>query len=97
LNDDAPLTNKRRVPEVKLKSLPSSLRYEFLGLNSTYPVIVNASLNASQVNSLLGILRMHRKLIGYTLDDLKGIHPSMCTHPSLMEDDHKPSIEHQRR
>ena len=32
-------------PKVELKPLPSSLRYAFLGQNSTYPVIVNAELN----------------------------------------------------
>ncbi|XP_039688621.1 uncharacterized protein [Medicago truncatula] len=32
-------------PKVELKPLPSNLRYEFLGPNSTYPVIVNASLD----------------------------------------------------
>jgi len=69
----------------------------FFGPNSKYPVIVNASLNASQVDSLLGVLREHIKAIGYTLDDLKGIHPSMCIHRILMEDDHRPKIEHQRR
>ena len=42
-------------------------------------------------------LREHRKAIGYTLDDLKGIHPSVCMHRILMEDDHRPTIEHQRR
>jgi len=46
---------------------------------------------------LLGVLREYCKAIEYTLDDLKGIHPSMCMHRILMEDDHKPSIEHQRR
>jgi len=58
---------------------------------------VNASLNASQIDSLLRVLRKHCKAIGYTLDDLKGIHHSLCMHRILMEDDHKPSIEHQRR
>ena len=62
-----------------------------------YPVIVNASLNACQIDFLLRVLREHRKAIGYTLEDLKGIHPSVCMHQILMEDDHKPSIEHQRR
>jgi len=33
----------------------------------------------------------------YTLNDFKGIHPSVCMHRILMEDDYKPSIEHQRR
>jgi len=79
-----------------LKPLPSSLRYEFFGPTSTYHVIVNTSLSASQIDHLLRILRMHCKTIRYTLDDLKGIHPSVCMHHILMEDDHKPSIEHQR-
>ena len=60
-------------------------------------MIVNANLNAVQVDSLLRVLRKHHKAIGYTLDDLKGIHPSLCMHRILVEDNHKPSIEHQRR
>jgi hypothetical protein len=32
----------KEAPKVELKPLPPSLRYEFLGPNSTYPVIVNA-------------------------------------------------------
>jgi len=60
-------------------------------------VIVNAELNACQVDSLLRVLREHKKAIGYTLDDLRGIHPSVCMHRILMEDDHRPTIEHQRR
>jgi len=46
---------------------------------------------------LLRVLRKHRKAIRHTLNNLKGIHPSFCMHRILMEDDHKPSIEHQRR
>jgi len=76
--EEEPLTNEEQAPKVELKPLPSSLRCEFLGPNSTYPVIVNASLHACQVDSLLRVLREHRKAIGYTLDDLKGIHPSVC-------------------
>ena len=95
--EEEPLTDEEQAPKVELKPLPSSLRYEFLGPNSTFPVIVNANLNACQVDSLLRVLRAHRKAIGYTLDVLKGIHPSMCMHRILMEDDHRPTIEHQRR
>jgi len=80
-----------------LKPLPSSLRYKFLGANSTYLVIVNENLNASQVDCFLRILRLHRKAIEYTLDDLKGNHPSVCMHHIMMEDDPESSIEHQRR
>jgi len=60
-------------------------------------VIVNANLNANQIDSLLRVLRKHYKVIGYTLTDLKGIHSSLCMHQILRNDDHKPSIEHQRR
>jgi len=62
-----------------------------------HPVIVNANLNAAQVDSFLRVLRKHRKAIGYTLDDLKGIHPSLCMHQILIKDYHKLSIECQRR
>jgi len=89
--------DEERAPQVELKPLRSSLRYEFLGPNSSYPMIVHASLSTYQVDSLLRILRMHRKAMGYTLDYLKGIHPSVCIHRILMEDDHEPSIKHQRR
>ncbi|KAK1641975.1 hypothetical protein QYE76_059780 [Lolium multiflorum] len=45
---------------------------------------------------LLEILKK-RGAIGYTLDDLKGISPSICQHAINMEDDAKPVVEHQRR
>ena len=44
-------------PKVELKTLPSSLRFAFLGLNSTYPIIVNAELNDEQVEKLLRRVR----------------------------------------
>ena len=90
VSDAKPSSDEERAPKVELKPLPSSLRNEFLEPNSTYLVIVNVSLSAFQIDSLLGILRMHRKTTGYTVDDLKGIHLSVCMHCILMEDDHKP-------
>ncbi|CAM8959042.1 unnamed protein product [Rhodiola kirilowii] len=38
--------------KVELKPLPASLRYEFLGPNSTYPVIVNVSLTDVETQKL---------------------------------------------
>jgi len=95
--DSKPSSDEVKVPDVELKLLPSSLRYEFIGPKSTYLVIMNENLNATQIDSLLRELRMHHKVIGYTLDDLKGIHPSLCIDRILIKDNHKPSIEHQRR
>jgi len=59
-------------------------------------VIINANLNATQVDSLLRVLGKHDKAIGYTLYGLKGIYPSLCMHRIFMEDNHRPSIERQR-
>src|SRR3954466_15380503 len=35
--------------------------------------------------------------MGYTLDDLKGISPTICQHANNIEPDAKPVVEHQRR
>ena len=42
-------------------------------------------------------LKKHRAAIGYTLDDLKGISPTLCQHKINLEKDAKPVIDHQRR
>ncbi|KAJ9567607.1 hypothetical protein OSB04_003573 [Centaurea solstitialis] len=84
-------------PKVDLKPLPSNLKYAFLGDNDTYPVIVNASLSSCELDKLLVILRRYRSVLAYSIDDIKGISPSFCTHRILLNDEHASSIEHQRR
>ena len=46
---------------------------------------------------LLKVLRKHRAAIGYTLDDFKGISPTLCQHKINMEPDAKPVVDHQRQ
>ena len=41
-------------------------------------------------------LKKHRAAIGYTLDDLKGISPTLCQHKINMEHDAKPVVDHER-
>ncbi|XP_020263244.1 uncharacterized protein LOC109839226 [Asparagus officinalis] len=65
------ICEKDNAPKVELKPLPSSLRYEFLSPDSTYPVIVNACLNKNETDKLLRTLRVHRKVIRYTMDEVK--------------------------
>ncbi|XP_058003777.1 uncharacterized protein LOC131180166 [Hevea brasiliensis] len=89
--------DEKEAPQVDLKPLPSTLRCAFLGPNSTYPVIISAILSDVQVEKLLRELRAHRKVIGYTIDDIKGISPTLCMHRILLEDNFKATIEHQRR
>jgi hypothetical protein len=42
-------------------------------------------------------LKKHRKVIGYSINDLKGLSPAFCTHCIPMEDPCKPVVDHQRR
>jgi hypothetical protein len=52
-----------KTPKLKLKPLPLNLHYEFLDPNKTYPVIVDAHLDATQTAEFLHELRLHRKAI----------------------------------
>jgi hypothetical protein len=86
-----------QVPEVDLKPLPKGLKYEFLGPDKTYPVIVHDELSPEKNEKLLILLKKHRKVIGYSINDLKGISRAFCTHRIPMEDQCKPVVDHQRR
>ncbi|KAG7559358.1 Ribonuclease H-like superfamily [Arabidopsis thaliana x Arabidopsis arenosa] len=86
-----------KAPKVELKPLPKGLRYAFLGNNSTYPVIVNDALTDEQVHLLLTELKKYRRAIGYSLDDIKGISPSLSTHRIHLENESYSSIEPQKR
>ncbi|KAF8053677.1 hypothetical protein N665_1385s0005 [Sinapis alba] len=89
--------SKLKAPKIELKSLPTWLRYAFLGPNSTYLVIVNSELNNVETALLLCKLRKYRKALGYSLDDIPGISPDLCMHRIHLEDESMTSIEHQRR
>ena len=84
-------------PKMEQKPLPSHLKYAYLGVESTLPVIISSSLTAMEEEKLLRVLRDHKQALGWSLADLKGIRPSMCMHRILLEDGHKPSVEAQRR
>ena len=42
---------------------------------------------------LCDVLLSHRGVIGYSINDLKGISPNVCMHRIFLEDDTKPSIK----
>ncbi|WZZ43082.1 hypothetical protein YC2023_039341 [Brassica napus] len=82
---------------LKFKPLPHGVRYAFLGPNETYLVIVSSELTEIELSELLKTLKIFRKAIGYSFDDIKGISPSLCMHRIHLEDESMTSIEHQRR
>ena len=42
-------------------------------------------------------MKNYQESIAWSIDELKGISPSICTHKILLEENAKPSVEHQRR
>ena len=80
-----------------MKELPSHLKYAFLEPKGAKPVIISAALNKNEEQQLLRILRKYKEAIVWSIEDLKGISPSICMHKILLNDDAKTSVEHQRR
>ena len=81
----------------ELKQRPDTLKYAYLDEKKIYHVIISANLSEHEEERLLKVLRKNRAAIGYTLDDLKGISPTLCQHRINMEPDAKPNVDHQRR
>ena len=68
-----------------------------MGENETFLVIISSKLDAHQEGKLIQTLKMHKNAIGWTIDDIKGISPLICTHKIYLEENAKPSREMQRR
>ena len=84
-------------PKVELKPLPPHLRYEFLDPDHQFAVIVSAKLDDPQLEKLLSVLRKLRGVIGYSIDDIKGLSPSLCMHHIFLDEGHRPSRQPQYR
>nr|GEZ11337.1 reverse transcriptase domain-containing protein [Tanacetum cinerariifolium] len=84
-------------PELKLKELPSHLEYAFLEGTDKLPVIISKELKDEEKSALLMALKSHKQEIAWKISDIKGIDPRFYTHKILMEDDFKPTVQHQRR
>ncbi|KAK8572803.1 hypothetical protein V6N13_048370 [Hibiscus sabdariffa] len=50
-----------------------------------------------QEEKLIKTLRQHKEALGWSIADIKGISPAICMHKILLEDNHKPTIDAQRR
>ncbi|XP_019238790.1 PREDICTED: uncharacterized protein LOC109218850 [Nicotiana attenuata] len=92
-----PRPSIEEAPKLELKPLPAHLRYAYLGNSETLPMIISSSLTSTQEEKLLRVLREHKRAIGWTIADIKGISPSFCMHKIFLEDGHRPSVEQQRR
>ena len=82
-------------PVFELKPLPDTLKYAYLDEKKIYPIIISANLSEHEEERLLKTLKKHRAAIGYTLDDLKGISPTLCQHKINLQEDAKPVHDQQ--
>ena len=69
-----------------LKELPSNLKYAFLDPEKAKPVIISAALIEDEEQKLLKILKKYKEAIAWSIEDLKGINPSICMHKILLND-----------
>jgi hypothetical protein len=60
-------------------------------------VIISDKLSKEETQKLVTVLERHRSAIGYSLEDLKGISPDLCTHSIPIDPNCKPSREPQRK
>ncbi|GKF05252.1 reverse transcriptase domain-containing protein, partial [Tanacetum coccineum] len=85
------------LPVLELKDLPPHLEYAFLEGTDKLPVIIAKDLKDEDTTALLKVLRSHKHAIAWKMSNIKGIDPKFCTHKILMEDNVKPTVQHQRR
>ena len=96
-NEDKEFHQETSAEGLVLKELPSHLQYAYLKLPKSKPVIISARLSDVEEHKLLKILKNYQESIAWSIDELKGISSSICIHKILLEENAKPSVEHQRR
>ena len=80
-----------------LKELHEHLKYAFLQPEKGKPIIISAGITRLGEQKLLKTLKQSKEAIAWSIEDLKGISPSICMHKILLEENARTSIEHQRR
>nr|GFB20079.1 DNA-directed DNA polymerase [Tanacetum cinerariifolium] len=90
-------TEEEEPPKVELKELPPHLEYAFLGNNGEWPVIIAKDLSTKEKTDLINVLKTQKKAIAWKLMDIKGINNEFCSHKILLEEEHSPKVQSQRR
>ncbi|XP_055806960.1 uncharacterized protein LOC129875727 [Solanum dulcamara] len=86
-NGPSPKPSLEEAPNLELKQLPAHLRYAFLGVNNTLPIIVSSTLSEIQVTTALEVLKRQKKAIRWQIDDLHDIIPILSMRRIFMEEE----------
>nr|GEZ40667.1 reverse transcriptase domain-containing protein [Tanacetum cinerariifolium] len=84
-------------PVVELKDLTPHLEYAFLEGDDKLPIIIAKYLKDEKKTALIKVLKSHKQALAWELSNIKGIDLEFCTYKILMNDDFKPTFQHQRR
>ena len=79
-----------------LKELPKHLKYAFLGEEKSKPLIIASDLTSEKEKEVVETLRKYKEAIAWSMEDLKGINPSICMHKILMEENANPLLTTKR-
>ncbi|XP_070024969.1 uncharacterized protein [Nicotiana sylvestris] len=90
------LRTGRELDEVPKKRKDKPVPEDELIPKATQEVRKDDTISAPK-EKLLRVLHEHKRAIGWTMSDIRGISPAFCMHKILMEGGNKPSIEQQRR
>ena len=90
-SEDKP--SKVEPPILELKQLPSHLRYAFLEDSYNFTIIINSTFSDLEEEKLLRVLREHKRALGRTISNIKGISPSLCIDKIFMEESYKPIFQ----
>ena len=84
-------------PSIELKVLPTHLKYIYLGKQETFPVIIASNLTCEKEENLKTILKRHKKAIGWTMTDIKGLSPAILQYRIHINEEATPKRDMQLR
>ncbi|KAA3466166.1 Aspartic peptidase [Gossypium australe] len=76
-----------QTPELELKPLSNHLKYAFFVEGNTLTVIILSKLSKveEEEENLVQVLRYYKEVIGWTINDVKGLSPLTCVHKISVE------------
>lgn len=77
---ELPIHENPTCPPTVLKPIPKDLKYSFLNDDFESLVIISNKLSEEETSRVVSTLEKHRSVFDYSLEDLKGITPNLCTH-----------------
>eukprot|EP00253_Pinus_taeda_P018502 PITA_18502 len=76
---------------------PTSPRVKNVGFGPERALKINSSISPSQEKELCSLLNHHLDAFAWSYKEMKGVHPSVCTHHIYIKEDCKPVRKPQRR